>query len=79
MKTYPTSTRKLERMARQQEELEELACRYVHNKFTEGRSGDVRVKDGRIEEELNTACHCHPEYRWTDRGSLEDLANWLKR
>lgn len=78
MKKYPTSARKLERMARHQEELQELAYRYVRNKFKEGRSGDVRVEDGRIEEELNTACHCHPEYSWTYRGDLEDLANWLK-
>lgn len=79
MKTYKTTIQKLERIAKQYEWLQERAWYYVRAKFPNQRSGEVRIEDGRIQEEINTACHCHPEYEWQDRGSLEDLAEWLRQ
>lgn len=45
-----------------------------------GRHGTVRItQDGLVEEEINTSCHCHPEYEWVARGNLNDLLEWIEK
>lgn len=59
-------------------ELLEHADRYCHT--FPGRHGTVRITDyGTIEEEINTACHCHPEYEWVPRGSVKELVDWINQ
>lgn len=79
MKTYRLSERKIERTIRDFEYITELATSFVRSQNNPGRSGPVRIDNGRIEEEINTACHCHPEYEWVDRGSVEDFSKWMRQ
>lgn len=50
---------------------------YVRECFPDKRRGDVRIYYGYIEEYVNISCHCHPEYDWDDRGSVEDFIKWI--
>ncbi len=34
---------------------------------------------GNIEDEVNTACHCHPEYEWQVIKTAEEFAEWLDK
>jgi hypothetical protein len=40
---------------------------------------EVRFDDsGNIEEYVNTACHCHPEYQWQHAMTKEKFLEFLK-
>lgn len=46
--------------------------------FTNRRS--IRFDyDGNIEDEINTSCHCHPEYEWRTIKTKEEFAEWLDK
>lgn len=68
----------IDRLLDKHEKLIEDIEYYLREKFPKERSGDVRIEYGRIEEHINTSCHCHPEYEWVDRGELEDFVKWVK-
>ncbi len=74
MKLTPS---RIETIIRRHEQLTDLADSYVRHLDAGGRSGEVRISNGAIEEHVNTACHCHPEYEWVHRASLEDFAAWV--
>ena len=41
---------------------------------------DIRFDEcGNIEGEVNTACHCHPEYEWQIISTAEQFAEWLDK
>lgn len=41
---------------------------------------NIRFDDaGNIEHEVNTACHCHPEYEWQIDKTAEQFGEWLNQ
>ena len=61
------------------DQLLDLARDFARHIEPNGRHGEVRVEmDGSVEEHINTACHCHPEYKWVERGSAERFKEWLE-
>lgn len=34
---------------------------------------------GNIEEYVNTACHCHPEYEWKECATAQEFGEWLDK
>lgn len=34
---------------------------------------------GNIEREVNTACHCHPEYEWQVDKTAAEFGEWLDK
>lgn len=34
---------------------------------------------GNIESEINTSCHCHPEYQWKVIKTKEEFSGWLNK
>lgn len=67
----------IKRLIDQYEILLEYVGNYIQEKYPKGRRGDCRIEYGRIEEYVNTSCHCHPEYQWEDRGSVEEFSEWI--
>lgn len=61
------------------EKLEELAHQFSREKHPNGRHGPIRISNEGIEEEINTACHCHPEYEWINVASLQEFGEWLDK
>lgn len=59
------------------ENLMDLVSIYVSEKYPKERRGEVRIKWNVIEEYVNTSCHCHPEYEWSQRGPIEDFYEWV--
>jgi hypothetical protein len=53
--------------------------RFVQQKHPNTRRGEVRISNGVIEEHVNTACHCHPEYEWVERATLDEFTEWLDK
>lgn len=60
------------------EKLIDLARQFIDEKQPVRRTGDIRIENGWIEEYVNTACHCHPEYEWVERETIELFEEWLK-
>lgn len=61
------------------EDLMDLAKTFANERHKVGRRGEVRIGQDGIEEHVNTACHCHPEYEWITRGSLEEFYEWIDK
>jgi len=59
------------------EPLKDLANQFGDEKRKGMRTGPIRFDGELIEMEVNTACHCHPEYEWVPIGTLEELCEWL--
>ena len=59
------------------DELLDLARYFADEKRQGGRSGEVRLDYEGVSEHVNTACHCHPEYEWINRGSLDEFREWV--
>lgn len=59
------------------EGLNNLACDFARYKEPNGRHGEVRIDSNGIDENINTSCHCHPEYEWVHRGTIEEFKEWL--
>ena len=65
---------------RRADQLNDLARDFARDIEPNGRHGEVRVTDnGQVEEHINTACHCHPEYEWVERGTVEQFTEWLAK
>lgn len=60
-------------------ELIEKAGSFLNEIQPNRRTGDIRLKDGLIEEYVNTSCHCHPEYDWIGQASIESFDEWLSK
>ena len=72
--------KRLEAILRQKDEIENLAQQFAYEKRQGMRTGPIRFDDnGNIEMEVNTACHCHPEYEWTDIATKEEFCEWLDK
>lgn len=70
--------KRFEAILQRYSELESLAQQFANEKRQGMRRGPIRFNDsGGIEMEVNTACHCHPEYEWTDIATKEDFCEWL--
>ncbi len=67
----------IERLIDKYDKMLELVDYYLIDKYPKERRGETRIKYGRIEEYVNFSCHCHPEYDWSDRGSVEDFIEWI--
>lgn len=52
---------------------------FVREKHPNTRRGEVRISNGVIEENVNTACHCHPEYEWVERATVDEFTGWLAK
>jgi hypothetical protein len=50
---------------------------FVREKHPNTRRGEIRINYGTIEENVNTACHCHPEYEWVERATVDEFTQWL--
>jgi hypothetical protein len=61
------------------QELIDLAEEFVRFKDPTARRGNVRINGGLVEEYVNTVCHCHPEYEWIARGSVEEFSEWMSK
>ena len=62
------------------QELNNLADQFACEKRKGMRKGPVRfADDGAIEMEVNTACHCHPEYEWVTVATAEEFSEWMKK
>lgn len=70
---------KVQAVLRRTEELISLLDDYVREMFPNTRRGDVRIQNGMIEERVNTSCHCHPEYDWVDRSTVDAFYEWLDK
>jgi hypothetical protein len=70
--------RGIERLLDKHERLLEIADDYVAAKYPNTRRGDIKFEYGGIYEYVNGSCHCHPEYEWQERGSVDDLYDWMK-
>jgi hypothetical protein len=73
------SEKRIKAILSRHEQLVEYAWQYTRDKFPNARHGDVRFYNERVEEYVNTSCHCHPIYDWEDRGSLDDFIEWLEK
>lgn len=60
-------------------ELVDLGEEFDRFKRPSARRGPIRFSNDRVETEINTACHCHPEYEWVGVGSLEEFGEWLDK
>lgn len=62
-------------------ELTKLADEYVNGPYNPKRYGvrptRINIETGHIEKEVNTACHCHPEYEWRSVASFETFIAWV--
>ena len=67
----------IERLISKYETLLETVDDYIREKYPNTRRGDSRIRGNEIQEYVNTACHCHPEYEWEYRGSVEDFSEWI--
>lgn len=61
------------------EQLKDLAERFADEKRKGMRQGPIRFDGELIEMEVNTACHCHPEYEWIPVGNLIELCEWADK
>lgn len=69
---------KIEAIIRRNEELEELVNQFVKQHSKGSRWGDSRINNQLIEQYVNTACHCHPEYEWMEVASLSEFIEWIE-
>jgi hypothetical protein len=70
--------KKLETILRRYRDLVDLAKLFNRGKSNNMRIGPIRFDyDGNIECEINTSCHCHPEYRWVVVGTKEEFSEWV--
>ena len=67
------TSKRMEAIIRRHDDLTTLAREFVDSQKNEGRRGRLQISDSGISEYVNTACHCHPEYDWIDRCTLEDF------
>lgn len=78
MKITPT---RFQTILRRYHELHMLANQYICE--TETNSWlykPIRFDEyGNIESEINTSCHCHPEYEWKMIKTKEEFAEWLDK
>lgn len=59
-------------------ELKALVEQFASSKSGSGRCNEVRIDDnGDIEEYVNTACNCHPEYTWEPLATAQEFNEWL--
>jgi len=61
------------------DQLLDLAKQFANETRAGGRSGEVRIDYEGVSEHVNTACHCHPEYEWVLRGSMEEFQQWMDK
>lgn len=59
-------------------ELMSLAEKFAGSKSKSGRYHEIRIDEtGGIDEYVNTACNCHPEYTWEPFATAEEFGQWL--
>jgi len=49
---------------------------FINQQNQDWRSGKIRIDNGNIEEYINTACNCHPEYEWVHRSTIDSFIEW---
>ena len=59
--------------------LNELANEFITatNKGSRYSYAKINCEQHVIEQEVNTACNCHPEYEWQACGTIEELVEWI--
>lgn len=59
-------------------ELLELARQFSRDEKEWDRT--IRFDEfGNIEQYVNTACHCHPEYEWKQLATVNEFYQWLEK
>jgi len=62
-------------LRKQYSELRSLAEEFARSK---DHTNNIRFDEyGNIEEYVNTACNCHPEYYWEEFATFEEFGEWL--
>lgn len=71
---------KIETILRRYNDLVDSANTFVNEKNNGFGCGTIRFDDnGNIENEINTSCHCHPEYKWVVAATKEEFSGWLTK
>lgn len=74
------TARRLESILRRYDQLNDLALQFAKEVEPYGQFRTIRIEsNGQVEEEVNTACNCHPEYEWVPRGTPEQFSAWLEK
>lgn len=73
------TSKRVDAILKRYDDLDTLARYFAEERRQGGRSGEVRVSSSGVDEHVNTACHCHPEYEWVERGSLEEFKAWIDK
>lgn len=63
-------------------QLLDLAKDFAREKKDGGRGGsDIQIEyyNNEITWEVNTACHCHPEYERIVIGTVDEFIKWLNK
>lgn len=64
------------------EQLLDLAENFARERRNGGRSGsEIRINYNynEITWEVNTACHCHPEYERVSVGTVDEFIEWINK
>lgn len=60
-------------------QLQDEVYQFVKSRNT-ARWCESRISDsGDIEVNVNTSCHCHPEYEWRQEATKEEFLEWLSK
>lgn len=79
MKMKMTSKRAMATITRYHQ-LKDMAGTFMQEKKNGHYWRDVRIDEwGNIEEWVNTACHCHPEYSWEPAATAQEFGAWLDK
>lgn len=61
-------------------QLKDMADTFMKEKKHGSYWHDVRLDEwGNIEEWVNTACNCHPEYEWAQCATAQEFGEWLDK
>jgi len=64
-------------------ELTEQVKRYVNReydpKFYNQTPARINFETHTIEQEVNTACNCHPEYEWQEVSGFQEFLEWYEK
>ena len=70
---------KIEAILRRHDELMEWVDSFISENNGSKYRDDSRISYNIIEEYVNTACGCHPEYEWIKVGTMDDFISWLEK
>ncbi len=74
------TSKRIDSILQRHEQLHDLLFKFQAYKLKRPEynlSYELRFYGDKVEREVNTSCHCHPQCEWQEFGTKEEFGKWL--